>query len=99
MGSPFPMVHLSGLSNLPVLSEIRKEFFPTCLDDLWVVYQLARFSSWPPYLRLPLNPRYRRATAPSRRACRNACHPGMPLTPPPACVAHEPWYSPRIGVR
>jgi hypothetical protein len=29
----------------------------------------------------------------------NACQPGMPLTPPPACVAHDPWYSPRSGVR
>ena len=25
----------------------------------------------------------------------NACQPGMPLTPPPPCVAHEPWYRPR----
>jgi hypothetical protein len=20
-----------------------------------------------------------------------ACQPGMPLTPPPPCVAHDPW--------
>jgi len=40
-----------------------------------------------------------RLMAPSARACRNACHPGIPLTPPPACVAQEPWYSPLIGVR
>ena len=28
-----------------------------------------------------------------------ACQPGMPFTPPPPCVAHEPWYRPLIGVR
>src|SRR5439155_23939754 len=38
-------------------------------------------------------------TAPSAQACRNACQPGIPVTPPPACVAQEPWYSPLIGVR
>ena len=42
---------------------------------------------------------YLRPTAPSLRAWRKACQPGMPFTPPPACVAQEPWYSPRIGVR
>ena len=42
---------------------------------------------------------YLRPTAPSLRAWRKACQPGMPFTPPPACVAQEPWYRPRIGVR
>ena len=27
-------------------------------------------------------------------AMRNACQPGIPFTPPPACVALEPWYRP-----
>ena len=38
-------------------------------------------------------------TALSFFAMLNACQPGMPLTPPPPCVAHEPWYRPLIGVR
>ena len=32
-------------------------------------------------------------------AARYAFQPGMPLTPPPAWVAEEPWYRPLIGVR
>ena len=28
-----------------------------------------------------------------------ACQPGIPFTPPPPCVAHDPWYRPRTGVR
>ena len=32
-------------------------------------------------------------------AARYAFQPGMPLTPPPAWVADEPWYRPLIGVR
>src|SRR5439155_3529072 len=37
-------------------------------------------------------------TARSFFAWRYACQPGMPFTPPPACVALEPWYRPFNGV-
>src|SRR4051794_13548620 len=46
--------------------------------------------------------RRRARNPPARRSARaalDACQPGSPLTPPPACVADEPWYSPAIGVR
>ena len=32
-------------------------------------------------------------------AARAACQPGIPQTPPPACVPELPLYSPAIGVR
>ena len=39
--------------------------------------------------------RRRRASASTRRVHSSA---GMPVTPPPPCVADEHWYRPRIGV-
>ena len=51
-------------------------------------------------VRSPLTRRHRGfLTARSLTAARYACQPGMPFTPPPACVAEEPWYRPLIGVR
>ena len=41
--------------------------------------------------------RPRRRARWSSRAARNACQPGIPLTPPPAWVAEDPWYRPGIG--
>jgi hypothetical protein len=38
-------------------------------------------------------------SAPSLRISRTAWWAGRPLTPPPAWVADEAWYRPRIGVR
>ena len=35
----------------------------------------------------------------SASTARAACHPGMPVTPPPAWVAECAWYSPAIGER
>ena len=34
------------------------------------------------------------AMALSFTAALYACQPGMPFTPPPPWVAHEPWYRP-----
>jgi diguanylate cyclase (GGDEF)-like protein len=35
----------------------------------------------------------------SARTCRTTLRPGMPVTPPPPCVADPAWYRPDTGVR
>ena len=43
--------------------------------------------------------RFRLRTPLSLRISRTQWWPGIPVTPPPAWVALDAWYSPEIGVR